>query len=261
MACVAQCLILLAGAVSLSHSAGPLVTGGEKILFIGNSLTAWGELPNRVQEACAAGGVPVTTSAYIEGATELIDIYNHGAANVEIRKGWNIVVLQGWTHAQNAQPGDREKLIKAVVWFNAVIESAGAKTVLYQTFPGQNQGDLYGVIATIIAGSFDSAAAHSGNAPVAPFVTDSGRNASGRRAGPACLPCQRQGRHAGAWSGAGRTRSLQLPCHAAQRRRGGCGMVAAASDRRGRDPAAADASRLFWGFQTIRKARCRAGNG
>jgi len=153
------------------HAGLPL-SGGEKILFIGNSLTAnGGGLDNHVRNVLAAGSpsIQVTTESYIEYATELIAIYNNGAAADRIRSGgYNYVVLQGWNHAENVPEGGRTQFIQAVVQFDQVIRSTGAQTLLYMHFPGAFQADLYSVIANAIADSYDSASAHVDRAPVAP---------------------------------------------------------------------------------------------
>lgn len=144
-----------------ARGAPPIVGGGEKILWIGNSFTEWaGGLDSYVKAALAAGepSRQVYMNTSIMGATELIEIYNNGSAVAEIRRGnYDVVVLQGFNNPHNVESADRETFVEAVRNFDAVIKETGAQTVLFMTWPYQTHAEtpfLYTTIASVISQSY-----------------------------------------------------------------------------------------------------------
>ena len=172
--------LLVSFCVFLCTAGSPLIKGGEKILFIGNYITAnGGGLDSAVRTTLAAASITVTADKYVEDRTELIDIYNHGKATAQIRSGkYDIVVLQDWINAEDDPTGSLALMFQAVQEFNSVITSTGGKTVLYMTYPAISQTrqssegisglQIYSTIANIIAVNYDTASCKIGNAPVAP---------------------------------------------------------------------------------------------
>ena len=84
------CLLVVAG-MPVAASAEPL-----RVLFIGNSLTAWNDLPNLFASLAQAGGHerPVARTIAV-GGFSLEDHWNQGDAQKGIATGrWDFVVLQ-----------------------------------------------------------------------------------------------------------------------------------------------------------------------
>jgi hypothetical protein len=128
-------LYILVAVAALCAWAGLPIANGEKILFIGNSLTNnGGGLDNWVEAAGAADDPSITINAdrSIMFATELSGIYNNGAARDKIANGsYDIVVLQGWDDPV-LQPDSFHKYVDL---FDIDIKAAGSQTVLFMTWP------------------------------------------------------------------------------------------------------------------------------
>ena len=134
--------ILVGLGVSLCSAMTPLITGGERILFVGNNMTGYappgvGGLDVAVRSVLASGSVNVTTECVaLPGTGELSDVYAQGVATERIRNGdYDFVVLQGWLQPENYYDGARDAFVQSVRQFHQVIVSSGAKTMLYMTYP------------------------------------------------------------------------------------------------------------------------------
>jgi hypothetical protein len=127
---LARVFVLLAALASATpESAEPL-----RVLFIGNSLTSWNDLPALFQALAAAGGQdrPVTRSIVRDGFS-LEDHWNTGQAQKAIADGrWDYVVLQ---QGPSALPESRQLLVDYARRFGDAIRSTGAKPALYMVWP------------------------------------------------------------------------------------------------------------------------------
>ncbi len=66
-----------------------------RVLFVGNSLTEWNDLPGRVAGLAAATGRQLEYEAVTFGGFSLEDHWNQGAAGAAIATGrWNVVIMQ-----------------------------------------------------------------------------------------------------------------------------------------------------------------------
>jgi len=172
--------ILVGLGVSLCSAMTPLITGGERILFVGNNMTGYappgvGGLDVAVRSVLASGSVNVTTECVaLPGTGELSDVYAQGVATERIRNGdYDFVVLQGWLQPENYYDGARDAFVQSVRQFHQVIVSSGAKTMLYMTYPNVFQAfrpDVanYETVMNVTAQSYLMAANEVGGAPVAP---------------------------------------------------------------------------------------------
>lgn len=105
-----------------------------KILFIGNSLTFYNDLPAMVEYLSEHAAVPLAMevdSATAPGLT-LDKHWLKGLARKRIQEGgWDYVVLQGQSLEAVTQT---EVLFQHVRLFDAEIRKAGSKTLLYMTW-------------------------------------------------------------------------------------------------------------------------------
>ncbi len=122
------CLAAAAGFAQERAPAKP-----QRILFIGNSLTYWTDLPQRVAGVAKATGRAAEVDMVAFPAFSLEDHWQDGRALAAIRKGgWDIVVLQQGT---SAHEDGRIQLIEYAKMFAGPIREAGAKPALYQVWP------------------------------------------------------------------------------------------------------------------------------
>ncbi|HJU66410.1 MAG TPA: hypothetical protein VJ596_12060 [Gemmatimonadaceae bacterium] len=118
-----------------SGGTGPGELGpGRPILFIGNSLTYFNDLPLVVQAlADSAGGEALAVRSVTAGGYSLEDHWNGGTAPHTIaERQWSVVVLQ---QGPSSLPESRENLREWTRRFDGEIRRAGARTGLYMVWP------------------------------------------------------------------------------------------------------------------------------
>jgi hypothetical protein len=129
-----------------------------RILFIGNSLTAWNDLPDTVARLAIGGGQPQPlTRSVTVGGFSLEDHWNQGEARRAIGESpWDFVVLQ---QGPSALPESRRLLVAFARRFAEAIEKAGARPALYMVWPSADRrfdagavGESYRAAATAIGG-------------------------------------------------------------------------------------------------------------
>jgi hypothetical protein len=136
--CAVPWLLSCLGSTSPSVPEGP----GDGILFIGNSLTYWNDLPLIVQAVFdTAGGDRYEVGMIAAPDVSLEDHWNDGAARSHIeRGGWEIVVLQ---QGPSSLPDSRLLLRDYVTRFSGPIKAIGARPALYSVWPSRlRQGDF-----------------------------------------------------------------------------------------------------------------------
>jgi len=153
--CFAPALVLwlaLAG-VSCTGEQKPAPSGQDgalRVLFLGNSYTYYNNLPRLVEEfAAAAGKRKIETRMIAPGGASLADHLANSRTLEAIRAGqWDFVVLQeqsqlGAVYLVNGEPhvANAEAFFAAARALDAEIRKAGAKTVLYHTWPRRDAPD------------------------------------------------------------------------------------------------------------------------
>ena len=137
---LARALVLtVAIALAVSAVAAPADgQAGKRLLFIGNSLTAWNNLPDVVARLAVADGQPAPAVRTIAvGGYSLEDHWNEGNARRAIGEGpWDVVVLQ---QGPSALPESRRLLVEYARRFGAVIRKAGATPALYMVWPSRDR--------------------------------------------------------------------------------------------------------------------------
>ena len=105
-----------------------------RVLFVGNSLTYWNEMPaltRRVAGSLGAQPALATEFSGMGGAT-LKQHWEKGAALRRIREAkWDFVVLQAQSLEMIERP---EETTKYATFFAREIDRAGAKTVIFETW-------------------------------------------------------------------------------------------------------------------------------
>jgi hypothetical protein len=125
------CAALLMWALSLAHAQSQ--TGKpQRILFVGNSLTAATDIPARFEKLARAMGKNVAADSVTFNGYSLEDHWRDGRALAAIRKGWDVVVLQ---QGPSSQAEGREHLVDFARRFDREIRAAGAKPALYMVWP------------------------------------------------------------------------------------------------------------------------------
>lgn len=116
--------------VTRSEDARPL-----RVLFIGNSLTYYNDLPARTREIAAHDAAlrVMETVAVVKGGASLQSHWNGATARARITaERWDYVVLQEGTSLYYDDP---DSLVEVVRGFDQLIRQAGARTVFYMTWP------------------------------------------------------------------------------------------------------------------------------
>lgn len=102
------CAVVLAFAAALAHAQAPSGKA-QRILFVGNSLTAATDIPARLEKLAKAMGKNVIADSVTFNGYSLEDHWRDGRALAAIRKGWEIVVLQQGT---SSHADSREQLVE-----------------------------------------------------------------------------------------------------------------------------------------------------
>jgi hypothetical protein len=130
----------LMGVACSSAPSGPslpaLIGEGRAVLFIGNSLTYWNDLPLIAQAlADSAGGPSLAVMVVAFPDFSLDDHRVDGTAQRAIaRGGWEVVVLQ---QGPSSLPENREQLRATVAALSGDIRAAGATPALYSVWPSE----------------------------------------------------------------------------------------------------------------------------
>ena len=137
---------VIGGDIALARSARP----GQRVLFVGNSLTYYHDMPEMVGRLAAAdpGPKPLIVVSYTRGAARLSDFAGDGGLGRllhEVR--WDDVVLQEQSKIPSLPPAERaQQMDPAARTLNSLINAAGARTLLFMTAGyehGNGSGDSY----------------------------------------------------------------------------------------------------------------------
>jgi hypothetical protein len=140
----ALAFVLLAATTSCGGDQSPATSGdsgattapstavGERVLFVGNSLTEGNDLPLIVEALSRAGGRPFAVEAVTYGGYSLEDHWGRGTQNRISGGGYRFVVLQ---QGPSALAESRVNLREWTRRFDAVIRQAGGRTALYMVWP------------------------------------------------------------------------------------------------------------------------------
>ncbi len=105
---------------------------GDRVLFVGNSLTEGNDLPLIVEALARAGGRPFAVEAITYGGVSLEDHWGRGTQDRIAGAGFRFVVLQ---QGPSALAESRVNLREWTRRFDGVIRQAGGRTALYMVWP------------------------------------------------------------------------------------------------------------------------------
>lgn len=158
---VAGAVLALAGVACaqsekpVESSPPPGANGSLRVLFIGNSLTYFNDLPSMLRELLLQEGLDVVTAALAEPNYGLEDHWARRATHEMIGQGWDVVVLQQGPSATEGRPS----LLEFASRFAGPIREAGAMPALYMVWPAaarsfdfQGVSDSYAAAADRIDG-------------------------------------------------------------------------------------------------------------
>lgn len=126
-----------------SPGTGPLPTG-ERVLFVGNSLTDGNDLPLVVEALSVAGGRPLSTDKVTYGGVSLEDHWGLRTQDRIAAGGWRYVVLQ---QGPSALTESRVNLREWTARFDAVIRRAGGITALYMVWPESYRREAFAPVS------------------------------------------------------------------------------------------------------------------
>jgi hypothetical protein len=136
-------LMLLASATKL--------WGQEKInvLFLGNSLTYYNNLPELVKQLAEGDGVKMTYQSIALPNYALVDHWSDGKAQREIQSGkFNYVIVQ---QGPSSQQEGRTYLLEYGLKFDSLCDKHNAKLAVYMVWPAKARaGDFDGVYASYL---------------------------------------------------------------------------------------------------------------
>jgi len=119
-------------AVDSGTTTPPSTAGGDRVLFIGNSLTEGNDLPLIVEALSHAGGHPFAVEAVTYGGAALEDHWSRGTQHRITPGAFRFVVLQ---QGPSALAESRVNLREWTRRFDGVIRPAGGRTALYMVWP------------------------------------------------------------------------------------------------------------------------------
>ena len=134
-------LMLLAGLVAGACAATPAQQPQKRILFVGNSLTYWNDLPAVVCRMAEATGRHWECAGVTGPDLALEDHLRSGIAERKIRRGgWDLVVLQ---QGPSSLAEGRRMLIRDTARFAELARTHGAETALYSVWPARNRASSF----------------------------------------------------------------------------------------------------------------------
>lgn len=125
---------LLALGLSLARAAEG--AAADRILFVGNSLTAWNDLPLVVEAMAKEKGVSLSCEAATRPDFSLEDHWKSDALSMIRRGGFKYVVLQ---QGPSSLPASRENLREWAKRFGDEVRRAGATPALFMVWPDRSR--------------------------------------------------------------------------------------------------------------------------
>lgn len=139
-------LLTLVWAGCLGSSTEPEKTEGKPVMFVGNSLTYYNDMPFMISAmAIADGQIPLAIGSMLIGGYSLEDHWYDGRAALEIRRiPWEVVVLQ---QGPSSTPENRFHLQEWADAFATEARQVGAVPALYMVWPEQDRLEAFDAVS------------------------------------------------------------------------------------------------------------------
>jgi hypothetical protein len=138
LAALAVGTLVASAACQDSAASGPAAVPRDpvslRVLFIGNSLTYYNNLPGTLKGVALTAGDTIDVGMIALPNYALIDhiTNNSGAVEAITRGGWDFVVLQ---QGPTTLPINRDSLVLWTRMFDSIIHPTGARTALFMVWP------------------------------------------------------------------------------------------------------------------------------
>jgi hypothetical protein len=117
---------------------------GARVLFVGNSLTYYNELPLMLQAVAAQAGMPIEVHAVTIGGASLQDHFRDRTALAEIARGrYQLVIMQ---QGPSSLAESQEHLREWSLRFATEIRASGARPALYMVWPERARFAYFGAV-------------------------------------------------------------------------------------------------------------------
>jgi hypothetical protein len=106
-----------------------------RVLYIGNSLTYWHDLPRTIADlAKSVDESPLVYRVIAKPDYALEDHWSKGNARIIAEGGWNLVIMQ---QGPSSLLKNQQNLRYWTARFDSLIQAAGARSALYQVWPAR----------------------------------------------------------------------------------------------------------------------------
>jgi hypothetical protein len=110
-----------------------LLSAQQKILFVGNSLTYYNDLPKLVKEIAKQNGIKLDVHSFTKPNYALEDHWIEGAVVAELRSThYDFIVFQ---QGPSALKASRENLIEYALMFSKVCKEQNSRMAFYSVWP------------------------------------------------------------------------------------------------------------------------------
>lgn len=134
----------LAG-LALAAAPAPAEPRAQRVLLLGNSLTASHRLPDLVRAMAAASGVAMEVAMRAPGGVSLDDHWVDRESRAAVEQGgWDFVVLQ---QGPSSRPDSRQALRASTKRWAKAIRAAGAAPAVYMVWPYRDQANGFELVA------------------------------------------------------------------------------------------------------------------
>lgn len=137
-----RALVLFLALISCGGAATLAPGPGRRVLFVGNSLTYFNDLPGTVAGLAASVNVPIEVGSVARPNLALIDHLNGKSNAVEVIQGedWDYVVLQ---QGPSSLDLSRDTLVLATRLLDPQIRAAGGRSALLMVWPESTRFDFF----------------------------------------------------------------------------------------------------------------------
>lgn len=114
-----------------------------RILFVGNSLTFWENVPGRVQRLSDDAGIAITVGALTKSNYSIEMHMKENELIRKLREGWDIVVLQ---QGPSSTAEGRSHLHRWATRAGSVVRRFGAEPVFYSPWPTRDRRGFFDAV-------------------------------------------------------------------------------------------------------------------